>query len=148
MNPQIVLDLSRQRTADLLRDAQRRRRKARFKPEPTWRDVVVRVAADGDEAAIERLSQLDGRRPEGRLLVAEVRGEVRAAVAIGSGEHVADPFRPTAALVELLERARLHLRGEGGNGWQRLRSRFRRPLGSGAGRAAPTVPGNETSLIR
>ena len=34
--------------------------------------------------------------------MAEVAGEVQAALSLDTGESVADPFRPTAALVDLL----------------------------------------------
>jgi hypothetical protein len=41
--------------------------------------------------------------PAGRLLVAEVEGELLAAVAIESGAAIADPFRRTADLDALLQ---------------------------------------------
>jgi hypothetical protein len=43
------------------------------------------------------------------VLVAEVAGELWAALEIGSGAAIADPFRPSAQLVELL---RLHAGSE------------------------------------
>ena len=69
--------------------------------------VTMRVAGPGDEAAIERLAALDSQRaPRGEVLVAEVAGELRAAVGVDTGTTVADPFRPTADVVSLLrERA-------------------------------------------
>lgn len=69
--------------------------------------VTMRVAGPGDEAAIERLAALDSQRaPRGEVLVAEVAGEIRAAVGVDTGTTVADPFRPTADVVSLLrERA-------------------------------------------
>lgn len=69
--------------------------------------VTMRVAGPGDEAAIERLAALDSQRaPRGEILVAEVAGELRAAVGVDTGTTVADPFRPTADVVSLLrERA-------------------------------------------
>jgi hypothetical protein len=42
------------------------------------------------------------------VLVAEVAGELWAALEIDSGAVIADPFRPSGELVELL---RLHARG-------------------------------------
>jgi hypothetical protein len=115
--------------------------------------VVIRVPSDADRAAVERLSQLEGRRTDGPLLVAEVAGEVHAAIAISSGGVLADPFRRTAELVELLERSRAHLNGRSGDPASRLgrlgaavRDRLRP---DGRTRAsAPTVLGNETSLLR
>jgi hypothetical protein len=38
----------------------------------------------------------------GEILVAEVAGELQAAIEVASGAAIADPFRPTAHLVELL----------------------------------------------
>src|SRR5919197_2948253 len=65
--------------------------------------VTIRRSHAGDRAALQRLAQLDSRRlAEGELLVAEVEGELRAALPLGGGSAIADPFRPTAALVSLL----------------------------------------------
>ena len=59
--------------------------------------------SDPDEA-IRRLAQLDSSRcPDGRVLVAAVDGEPRAAVPLEGGRAIADPFQPTAELVSLLE---------------------------------------------
>jgi hypothetical protein len=67
--------------------------------------VTIRPAFPDDAAALARLAALDSARvPEGPLLLAEVGGEPWAALAPGSGRAIADPFRPTAALVELLRR--------------------------------------------
>lgn len=65
--------------------------------------VVLRRATLQDSAEIARLAQLDGaRRPEGAVLVAEVEGHIAAALPFDGGRALADPFRPTAHLVELL----------------------------------------------
>jgi hypothetical protein len=49
------------------------------------------------------LAALDSRRlPSGELFVAEVGGQLVAAVSIDTGAVVADPFEPTAAIVDLL----------------------------------------------
>jgi hypothetical protein len=67
--------------------------------------VLIRSSRLEDEAALVRLAQLEGRpRPRRiRVLVAEVQGEVLAALPIGGGDPIADPFRPTASLVEMLK---------------------------------------------
>jgi hypothetical protein len=69
---------------------------------------TIRVAHAGDAAALERLAMLDSKPlPPGRLLVAEVDGELWAAVSLHGAHDVADPFRPSGELVLLLhERAR------------------------------------------
>lgn len=68
--------------------------------------VTIRMARPQDAPAVHALEELDSRRlAEGDVLLAEVGGEVRAAMPAGGGEAVADPFRPTADLVELLAMA-------------------------------------------
>ena len=63
--------------------------------------ITHSVAADAD--AIRRLALLDDRRPpHGPALLAYVGGELRAAVGILDGQVVADPFRLTADIVEML----------------------------------------------
>jgi hypothetical protein len=70
--------------------------------------ITIRFAYPDDASALHHLAALDSQTvPQGPLLVAEVGGELWAAVAIdGQSPPLADPFRHTAALVELLrERA-------------------------------------------
>jgi hypothetical protein len=63
----------------------------------------IRAARPEDRRAIERLALLDdSRRPRGELLVAEAGGELVAALPVHGGRAVADPFRPSAQVVELL----------------------------------------------
>lgn len=67
--------------------------------------ITMRRANVHDDGALERLAQLEGRElADEPILLAEVDGCVLAAVSIGSGEAIADPFAPTAHLVELLRR--------------------------------------------
>ena len=81
---------------------------------PDTTNVTIRVATSADRDALERLAQLDSRSaPTGYVLIAEVAGELRAAVPVDGGEPVADPFHPTAALTSLLAlRARQLRAGE------------------------------------
>lgn len=73
----------------------------------------VRPHRSDDALALRRLAALDSAEvPSGALLVAEVRGELWAAVAVASGVAVADPFRPTAELVRLLRLRAEQLRRE------------------------------------
>jgi hypothetical protein len=66
--------------------------------------VVIRPADARDDAALVRLASLDSKRvPAGHVLVAEVAGELQAAMAVDSGAVIADPFRATADLVSMLE---------------------------------------------
>jgi hypothetical protein len=69
-----------------------------------YRSVVVRVARPEDDAAIRRVAALDSKEiPEGVKLVAEADAEIIAALPIGGGESVADPFRWTADVVALMK---------------------------------------------
>ena len=66
--------------------------------------VVVRAAREADERAVWRLAALDSRpAPAGPTLVAESGGHLLAALSLTNGRAVADPFRRTAELVEMLK---------------------------------------------
>jgi hypothetical protein len=59
-----------------------------------------------DLAARDWLAALDSAAaPTGDVLVAEVAGELWAALELSTGKAIADPFQPSGELVELL---RLH----------------------------------------
>ena len=73
-------------------------------------DLTIRPASPDDAVAIERLAQLDSSdRPAGDLLLAEVRGDVIAAISLSSGDVVADPFKHTAEPLRLLSLRREQL---------------------------------------
>jgi hypothetical protein len=66
--------------------------------------VVMRAARGSDGPALARLARLDSQRPlRGDVLVAEVDGVLAAALQLDDGTAIANPFQPTAGLVELLE---------------------------------------------
>jgi hypothetical protein len=68
--------------------------------------LVLRPATSADTAELERLAALDSARPlQGEVLLAYAGGEVRAALSVDNGRVVADPFWPSAELVELLHAA-------------------------------------------
>ena len=76
----------------------------------TDKTLTIRPADLADLAGLDRLAALDSASPPtGEVLVAEVGGELWAALELGSGSTIADPFRPSGELVELLK---LHARGE------------------------------------
>ena len=92
-------------------------------------ELIVRRDRPEDAGALSELAELDSARvPSGELLVAEWSDGLCAAVAIGDGSAIADPFRRTAEIVELLSLRARQMRGElphrrrGG-----LRLHFRRP---------------------
>jgi hypothetical protein len=66
--------------------------------------VVIRAARGSDGIALRRLAELDSARvPAGDVLIAESEGAVVAAHSPTTGATIADPFRRTAEVVELLE---------------------------------------------
>jgi hypothetical protein len=71
------------------------------------RATTIRPATSGDLHSVTRLAALGRRRrPRGRSLVAEVHGDVVAAIALTSGAVLADPMRVTDDAVQLLKRRR------------------------------------------
>jgi hypothetical protein len=93
--------------------------------------VTVRQAHPSDAVALGRLASLDsGHAPAGAALVAESDARILAALPLGSGRAIADPFEPTAELVALLELRRDQLRRERQERrpfGERVRSFFRAP---------------------
>jgi hypothetical protein len=74
--------------------------------------ISIRPFADADAQPVRALAQRDSSIvPAGMLLVAELDGEVRAALSLDTGEVVADPFAPSAALVDLLRTRARQLTG-------------------------------------
>jgi len=72
--------------------------------------LTIRMAVSADAGALSRLAALDSApQPEPvPMLVAEVGGELRAALPLDGGPAIADPFQRTADLIAMLaERARL-----------------------------------------
>jgi hypothetical protein len=66
--------------------------------------ITIRPAYADDQESLHRLSIIDSAPgvPAGPLLLAEVDGELRAALSLTDGSAIADPFFPTADVVELL----------------------------------------------
>jgi hypothetical protein len=65
--------------------------------------LVLRLCTVHDDAAIDRLAALEGRHaPSGRFVVAELAGEIVAALPIDGGPALADPFRSTLHLLPLM----------------------------------------------
>jgi hypothetical protein len=70
----------------------------------TTADITIRPSHADDQVAVRRLAALDSAPvPREPLLLAEVGGELRAAISLRDGARIADPFHRTAQLVELLE---------------------------------------------
>jgi hypothetical protein len=82
-------------------------------------NLVVRRGLHADHDALAMLAALDSTRPlTGRTVVAELDGHIVAAVSEHDGRVVADPFVPTADLVEML---RVHTAGGRSAGRSRRR---------------------------
>jgi hypothetical protein len=65
--------------------------------------LTIRRATAADAFALRRLAAIDSAAPPtGDVLIAEMGNELWAAVAVETGAAIADPFRPSADLVELL----------------------------------------------
>jgi hypothetical protein len=76
--------------------------------------ITVRRADHRDAAVLRSLAQLDSAEPlAGPVLIAEAGGVPRAALSLADGTSVADPFHPTAGLVELLSLHAKQLAREG-----------------------------------
>ena|SRR5438034_6216952 len=66
-------------------------------------EVALRLCNVHDDAALERLAQLEGRPlVAGRFVVAEVDGTLVAAQPLAGGAVLADPFVPTTHILPLL----------------------------------------------
>ena len=67
-------------------------------------EIVIRLADESDHDRLARLATLDSAAPlNGPAIYAEVGGCAKAAIDLKSGRTIADPFTPTAELVDLLE---------------------------------------------
>jgi hypothetical protein len=65
--------------------------------------ITIRPAYPDDAQALQRLAALDSAAvPPKPLLVAEVDGELQVAVSMSDLSVIADPFAPTAHVVDLV----------------------------------------------
>lgn len=73
--------------------------------------LTIRPAKSADGPALSRLAQLDSAPPfdAAPMLVAEVGGELRAAIPLDGGRAIADPFQRTAELSAILAERALQL---------------------------------------
>jgi hypothetical protein len=92
-------------------------------------DITVRTAVASDLSELARLAALDsGTPPRGPALIAEADSRMLAALPLGSGRPIADPFEPTAEIVALLQLRAAQLGEAEGHGRglaDRLRSLLR-----------------------
>src|SRR3954470_15036319 len=75
--------------------------------------LVIRVATRFDDPELRRLAVLDSAQPlAGPVIVAQSDGRIDAALSLQDGRTIADPFRPTAGLVDVLRARAARLRGD------------------------------------
>src|SRR5918993_2305650 len=91
-------------------------------------EITIRAARAEDMGELARVAARDTHElPEGKLLVAKVGSNVRAAISLDDGTIIADPFHRTAELVAMLK-----IRAAAGRSARRThiasRRRSRRPL--------------------
>ena len=79
--------------------------------------ITIRQSTASDVEAIRELAELDGgRAPSGTALLGLVDGQLVAAVGIEDGRAVADPFRYSANLVQMLSLRAARQRPPAGSG--------------------------------
>jgi len=85
--------------------------------------VTIRWASSSDTERLEILAELDEAViPAPPLLLGFVGEDLWAARSLSSGDHIADPFRPSAEVVSLLaERGRQLTVPHGRRRWRRSR---------------------------
>jgi hypothetical protein len=72
--------------------------------ETTAPHIAIRPATEADSPTLLRLAALDSApAPRGPVLVADLDGEIVAARSLTRARSIADPFRPTADISDLLE---------------------------------------------
>jgi hypothetical protein len=108
VNPFLSKELAGEHIRDLHEDVHRARRNHREyaleQGDGNARVVTVRRFTERDIDGIRRLAALDEKPvPTGGVLVAELEGELVAALPLEGGEALADPFTPTEDVVALLE---------------------------------------------
>jgi hypothetical protein len=114
-HPELTRRLMEARAADMRRIAtqHRSRRDASVAPrEPPEAPVTLRFARPDDASELAHLAQLDSAAaPAPPALLGELSGRLVAALSLADGRVLADPFVPTAAVVELLRARARQLNG-------------------------------------
>ena len=113
ISSQLTMALAQARVAHLRRVADARRHPDVYEPPArTEQRVTLRFGASSDARALAHLAELDSAaRLEQPVLLAEVDGRLLAALALSDGTVIADPFHPTADLIDLLRARARHLDG-------------------------------------
>jgi hypothetical protein len=113
MNPFFSKEMAQQHIGDLRREARTSRVPEDYRELGDDNDVTVRAATPRDRDALRLLAALESvGMPKGDLLVAEVSGEVVAALPLDGSPALSDPFRRSRHLVAMLELRAQQLRGD------------------------------------
>jgi hypothetical protein len=107
MTPHLNMAVVRAKVYELRRAGDARalthRRAHPGRPAAAERSVTLRLGSRADEGPLAHLAALDSSMPPAHpVLLAEVDGQLRAALALNGGAVLADPFHPTADLIDLL----------------------------------------------
>jgi hypothetical protein len=105
MHPQFRIEMLHERSRELTNQIDRGRllTAERTRDEIAEEAVSLRICRVSDDPSLERLAALEGQAvPHGRQLLAEVDGEIVAALPLAGGAFLGDPFRPTAHLLPLM----------------------------------------------
>ena len=114
INPHLTRMMALARQEDLRRRAYASRRHTGGPPAraPATDPITLRFGFPDDDGTLARLAALDSAEPPRHpVLLAEVSGELRAALSLADGAAVADPFHPSDPLLELLRARARQLRG-------------------------------------
>src|ERR1700704_1374900 len=99
MSPEFTKILAADHVTQLRRDA-RKVRTSRRRPFADTRDVELRLCRVADDPQLEQLAKLEGRPvPFGRFVVAVIKGRIVAALPMGGGHALRDPFVRTEHLM-------------------------------------------------
>jgi len=101
ISPQLTMAVAQAGIDDLRRAADARRathgRTRPARPVVTEEIVTLRLGSTGDDKSLARLASLDSAEPlEQSVLLAEVDGQLLAALALSDGTVITDPFHRTA----------------------------------------------------
>jgi hypothetical protein len=108
MNPQLSFGIAQARHQEFVERSTRRGRAAarsrlRAASPIFWEGLTLRLATSADRPALAHLAELEqSSRPPEPVLLGVVMQRPIAALSLSDGSVLADPFAPTAELVELL----------------------------------------------
>jgi hypothetical protein len=131
ISPELTIAVAQARIDDLRRAADAHRA-VHGRPQPARsvvaeESVTLRFGSTGDAKSLGRLAALgDSKPPAHPVLLAEVDGQLLAALALSDGTVIIDPFHRTADLIDLLRARARQLDGHSRmSRYGRLRSRAR-----------------------